>query len=86
MPIITCVDCNDLTLSGTHRCNRCQKKIKKSKCEHPDDEITGRWEYVDRKLTSASGYCMICGESFKFCVVADKMVPKKNVKQQLGRE
>lgn len=76
-----CNECGEWGIGYFKKCEKCMSKTKG--CQHPSDSITGRWQYENRKLISASGYCMDCGEPHVFCVVADKLVPKKNVKQRL---
>lgn len=81
MSIYQCEGCGKHDFGSFKKCDKCMRKTKG--CKHPSDSITGRWQYQGSKLISASGFCLDCGEPHLFCVKADKLVPKKKVKQPL---
>lgn len=81
MSAYKCIDCGDYVMGYGIKCSPCMKKT--TKCTHPSDTVTGHWNYEGKRLISASGYCMLCGEPHVFCVKADKLVPKKKVKQTM---
>ena len=83
MNIGKCDICGDYDYLHTIRCSKCMEKTAQGKCNHPSDHIVSHWQYQNKELKNASGFCALCNADFRYCREVGELVLKSKVKKPL---